>query len=93
MQTVNVGNDGRGQAELLEVGKDFDMRLQLLKTKKDHDRGQMMRTSGKTQQVLAAQTKHTKVREFTFEFVELPLAAQALASRQDISVPAWAWRS
>mmetsp|Transcript_6474 Transcript_6474/g.10068 ORF Transcript_6474/g.10068 Transcript_6474/m.10068 type:complete len:297 (+) Transcript_6474:522-1412(+) len=31
MQTVNVGNDGRGQAELLEVGKDFDMRLQLLR--------------------------------------------------------------
>ena len=30
VQAVNVGDDGRRQAELAEVGKDFDMRLQLL---------------------------------------------------------------
>ena len=31
VQAVNVGNDGRWQAELVEVGKDFDMCIQLLR--------------------------------------------------------------
>ena len=52
------------------------------------ERGQMMmmRTSEKTKEVLKTQ----EVREFTCRSVDLPLAAGALASRQDISVPALA---
>ena len=55
---------------------------------KIYDRGQMMmrRSEKKTKEVLKTQ----EVREFTRRLLDLPLAAGALASRQDISVPALA---